>query len=103
MVKTKRPTDSSYKLWELFNHAFSATSKVRKQELDQFGITLSQSALLRVALRLRKKDLYKKNLVRIEVTDKGYDLYRTSRKRKYIDSVMSVLTEEEKTVLWACW
>ena len=133
--KMKRLTDSSYKLWELFNHAFRATTKVRKQELDQFGITLSQSALLRVALRLgkkatpteiarqlfletnsvseqlrrmetdglikRTKDLHKKNLVRIEVTDKGYNLYRTSRKRKYIDSVMSVLNEEERTVFWA--
>jgi DNA-binding MarR family transcriptional regulator len=131
----KRPVDSSFKLWELFNHSFRATAKVREKELGKFGITLSQSAVLRVALRLgnratpteisrqlfletnsvseqlrrmetdglikKVKDLNRKNLVRIEVTQKGYELYRKSRTRKYIDSVMSVLTEEERTALWA--
>jgi DNA-binding MarR family transcriptional regulator len=130
----KRPTISPFKLWELFNHAFRATAKVREKELGRHGITLSQSAVLRVALRLDKKatpteisrqlfletnsvseqlrrmeseglinrvkDLDRKNLVRIEVTEKGYDIYRKSRTRKYIDSVMSALTEEEKTQLW---
>ncbi|MBI2850541.1 MAG: MarR family transcriptional regulator [Chloroflexi bacterium] len=131
----KRPVDSSFKLWELFNHSFRATAKVRQKELDRYGVTLTQSAVLRVALRLGKKatpteisrqlfletnsvseqlrrmetyglirkvkDLDRKNLVRIEVTQQGYELYRKSRQRKYIDSVMSVLTEEEKTELWA--
>ena len=131
----KRPVDFSFKLWELFNHAFRATAKVREKELGQYGITLSQSAVLRVALRLGKKatpaeisrqlfleansvseqlrrmeadglikkvkDLDRKNLIRIEVTQQGYELYRTSRERNYIDSVMSALTNDEKSELWA--
>ena len=131
----KRPVDSSFKLWELFNHSFRATAKVRQKELGEDGITLTQSAVLRVALRLgekttpteiarqlfletnsvseqlrrmeadglikKVKDLGKKNQVRIEVTAQGYELYRKGRKRKLIHSVMSVLTEDEKTELWA--
>ena len=130
----KKKTDSYFALWELFNHSFRATAKIRQRELGEYGITMPQSAVLRVALRLgekttpaeiarqlflepnsvseqlrrmeteglikKVKDLDKRNLVRIEVTQQGYDLYRKTRKRKYIDNVMSVLTEKEKTELW---
>ena len=131
----KKQTDSYFALWELFNVSFRATAKIRQRELGEHGITLPQSAVIRVALRLgekatpteiarqlfletnsiseqlrrmetdglirKVKDLDKKNLIRIEVSQKGYDLYRKTRKRKYIDNVMSVLTEEERTELWS--
>ena len=46
------------------------------------------------------KDAKRKNLVRIEVTNKGYELFLKSKNRKSIKYVMSVLTEEEKLELW---
>jgi len=47
------------------------------------------------------KDLHRKNLVRIEVTQKGHRLYRKTLNRKSINYIMSVLTEEEKLELWS--
>lgn len=131
----KRHVDFYFELWELLNTSFRATVKVRQKELDQYDITLQQSAVLRVALRLGKKatpteisrqlflelnsiseqlrrmekdglvrkvkDLDRKNLIRIEVTQKGYDSYCKSRTQKYIDYVMSSLTEKERLELWS--
>jgi len=50
----------------------------------------------------RVRDLQRKNLVRVEVTEKGEDLYHKSReKRKIISKIMSTLTREERTELRA--
>ncbi|MBL7120252.1 MAG: MarR family transcriptional regulator [Dehalococcoidia bacterium] len=44
----------------------------------------------------RVRDLQRKNLVRIEVTEKGEEAYRKSREgRKAISKIMSTLSEEE--------
>jgi DNA-binding MarR family transcriptional regulator len=47
------------------------------------------------------KDLNRKNLVRIEVTEKGHALYLKTRGQESIDSVMSLLSEGEKKQLWS--
>ena len=45
----------------------------------------------------RVHDLQRKNLVRIEVTEKGDEFYRKTReKRKIISRIMSTLSEEER-------
>jgi DNA-binding MarR family transcriptional regulator len=45
----------------------------------------------------RVHDLERKNLVRIEVTEKGEEIYRKTReRRKIITKIMSVLSEEER-------
>ena len=49
----------------------------------------------------RVKDLDRKNLVRIVITKKGYNLYLKIEEQKSIDKIMSVLTEEEKLELWS--
>jgi len=49
----------------------------------------------------RVRDLHRKNLVRIEMTEKGEEFYRKSReKRKIISKIMAVLTEGERDDLW---
>ena len=125
----------NFTLWQLLHRSFGAVNKVRQKELDLYGITMRQSAVLGAVLRsgeqetptelakqlfleintiseqlkrmeadglIRKvKDLNRKNLVRIEVTEKGRKLYRKTLNRKSIDYIMSVLTEEEKLELWS--
>ncbi|MFC1954453.1 MarR family winged helix-turn-helix transcriptional regulator [Chloroflexota bacterium] len=47
------------------------------------------------------KDLEKKNMVRLEVAEKGYEVYQNSTRRKSIDGIMSTLTQKEKHELWS--
>jgi DNA-binding MarR family transcriptional regulator len=48
----------------------------------------------------RVRDLQRRNLVRIEVTEKGEEFYRRSReKRRIIGKIMSCLTQEERDQL----
>jgi DNA-binding MarR family transcriptional regulator len=132
--KMGKPSNLNVILWELLRLSFNAMVKARQKELDRYDVTLPESAVLRVVLRLRKRatpteiskqlflevhsiseqlkrmeadglikrtnDLDKKNLVRIQVTEKGYKLYRKTRNQRTIDYIMSVLTEEEKHALW---
>ena len=46
------------------------------------------------------RDLERKNLVRVEITEKGLDAYLKSAQRKSTRRVMSVLTKEEQIQLW---
>ena len=48
----------------------------------------------------RIKDLERKNLIRLELTDKGYDAYLKSNVREVLDDILSALTESEKLELW---
>jgi len=47
----------------------------------------------------KTKDLERKNLVRVSITDKGHQAYQQSTKRKSIHKVMSSLSEEERQQL----
>ena len=47
----------------------------------------------------RTKDLERKNMVRVAVTDKGRQAYQQSTKRKSIYKVMSSLSQEERRQL----
>jgi len=47
-------------------------------------------------LILRKKDMGKKNLIRVEITEKGREVYEKSTKRESTNRIMSVLTEKER-------
>ena len=48
----------------------------------------------------KAKDQNKKNLMRIIVTDKGYELYTKGMEKTTINSIMSKLTVEEQKTLW---
>jgi DNA-binding MarR family transcriptional regulator len=49
----------------------------------------------------RVHDLEFKNLVRIELTEEGKEIYRQSLRRRSIKKMMSVLTAEERVQLWS--
>jgi len=46
------------------------------------------------------RDLERKNLIRVAITDKGIEAYHKSAQRKSTRQVMSVLTKEEQIQLW---
>ena len=50
----------------------------------------------------RVKDLEKKNLVRVEITEKGQQAYEHSVKREALHRVMSSLSEEERDQFGSC-
>ena len=46
------------------------------------------------------RDLDRKNMIRVEATEKGLEAYRQSARRKSTREIMSVLTEDEQLQLW---
>jgi len=46
------------------------------------------------------RDLGRRNLYRVEVTEKGLEAYRQSARRRSTRKTMSVLTKEEQTEMW---
>ena len=48
----------------------------------------------------RVKDLERKNYVRVVLTEKGYDQYRKSSRRRATRSILAALTTEEQEQLW---
>jgi len=48
------------------------------------------------------KDLDRKNLIRVVVTEKGQRAYEQSTKREVIHRIMSSLSEEERQQLSSC-
>jgi DNA-binding MarR family transcriptional regulator len=49
----------------------------------------------------RVRDLERRNLIRVEATEKGLEAYRQSARWKSTRKTMSVLTKEEQLQLWA--
>ncbi|MDP2918698.1 MAG: MarR family transcriptional regulator [Dehalococcoidia bacterium] len=54
----------------------------------------------KLGLIKRVKDLPKRNMVRVVVTEKGKSAYQQSIQRLCMHEILSVLTEEEKRRLW---
>lgn len=48
----------------------------------------------------RTKDSKRRNLVHVELTEKGYDAHLESSERESTNAIMSVLTYEEQLELW---
>ena len=125
--------DEDYKLWVLLSQAADTTLRARQKELDRYGISTAEAAVLfavqaigdratpaeitrwllrephtvtellnrmeRGGLVTKAKDLERKNLVRVSITEKGRQAYKQSTKRKSIRKVMSVLSREERQQL----
>ena len=60
------------------------------------GISMLIDRLQKEGLVRKVKDLGKKNLVRVELTEKGQQAYDHAAKRIVIDRIMSSLSEEER-------
>jgi DNA-binding MarR family transcriptional regulator len=79
-----------------------ATPAAISQEVHWEPHTVSE--LLKVMEKkgtIRKvRDLERKNLIRVAITDKGIEAYLKSSQRKSTRQVMTVLTREEQLQLW---
>lgn len=127
-------TDKDYNLWVLLRQTRDAMSKARERELEKYGISSIQAAVLftiqaigteatpaEISRRLmrephsvsgllnrmqkqgfirRVKDLPRRNMVRVVMTEKGEEAYRQSTKRFSMHETISVLSEEERSQLW---
>lgn len=63
------------------------------------GISTLVSKMEKEGLVKKVKDLNRKNLVRVEVTEKGRKVYNQATKREVIHLIMSSLSEEESQQL----
>jgi DNA-binding MarR family transcriptional regulator len=55
----------------------------------------------RIGLITKTKDLHKKNLVRVSITEKGEAAYKQAVKRKMVQKVMSSLSAEQRKQMTA--
>jgi len=77
-------------------------SKVGQQlVLEEHSVSEQLSRMEKAGLIRKVRDPQLKNQIRIEVTEKGRELYEKSQDRKTVDYIMSVLTEEEQRNLWS--
>ena len=60
------------------------------------GVSMLIDRMQKEGLVRKAKDLEKKNLVRVELTEKGQQAYDHAAKRIAIDRIMSSLSEEER-------
>jgi len=74
---------------------------IRRLNMEPQSISELLSRMAKQGLIVRVKDLEKKNLVRVEITEKGLEIYGMSTNRKSITGVMSAITQKEKEQLWA--
>jgi DNA-binding MarR family transcriptional regulator len=134
-MKDFQSVDEDYQLWVLLSQAADTTLRARQKELDRYGISTAEAAVLfvvqaigeratpaeitrwllrephtvtellnrmeRGGLVTKTKDLERKNLVRVSITEKGRQAYQQSTKRKSIRKMMSVLSREERQQLGA--
>jgi DNA-binding MarR family transcriptional regulator len=63
------------------------------------SITGILKRMVKAGLVERTKDLPKKNMVRVRLTEKGQGAYKQSLKRKPIHQIMSALSQEERRQL----
>jgi DNA-binding MarR family transcriptional regulator len=68
--------------------------------LEPHSVSEMLSKMEEKGLINRIKDQKSKNMIRIEMTKKGRDLYNKSSQRESYNDIMSVLTEDEKSELW---
>ena len=68
--------------------------------IERHSISEQLSRMEKEGLIKKVRDLERKNLVRIEVTEKGYELSRKAAERESVKHIMSALTREEQRELW---
>ena len=56
----------------------------------------------RQGLVRRVKDLDRKNMIRVVITEKGREAYYQSTNRESIHKIMSSLSKEQRQQLWSC-
>lgn len=69
---------------------------------ERHSVSELVSRMEKEGLVRKEKDLDRRNLVRVVLTEKGYEAYRQTTKRKSIHKMMSSLSEEERQQLRSC-
>ena len=69
--------------------------------LEPHSVSHLLSRMQEDGLVTKVKDLERKNYVRIELTDKGLDLYTQCTRSESTSTIMSKLTKKERTQLWS--
>jgi len=89
-------------LFSIINSPEEITPKMISQQLtlEYHSVSEHLKRMEKGGLIHRIKDKEWKNLIRIEVTAKGYEAYSNSIFHESTDAIMSVLTYEEKIELW---
>ncbi len=68
--------------------------------LEEHSMSEQLSRMEKAGLIKKVRAPGKKNVIQIEVTEKGHELYKKAEERKSVHYIMSVLTKEEKHNLW---
>ncbi|OGO36699.1 MAG: hypothetical protein A2147_03450 [Chloroflexi bacterium RBG_16_57_8] len=72
----------------------------RQLFLERHSVSEQLIRMEKDGLIQRVKDLERKNYVRVVLTQKGYDQYRKSARRRSTKTIMAVLTPEEQEQMW---
>ena len=81
-------------------HLSTPVKIARQLLLERHTISEQLARMEKLGLIRKVKDLGRKNLLRIELTEEGHEASRKSAKRKSTTAIMSALTPEEQTELW---
>ncbi len=68
--------------------------------MEVHSMSAQLSRMEKDGLIVKTKNPKKKNLLSIQITEKGYEIYQKGLDRQSIHSVMSVLTDEQRKHLW---
>ncbi len=68
--------------------------------LEAHSVSQLVSRMERKGLVHKTRDLERKNLVHIELTEAGWDLFRKTGRRRPVRKIMAVLTDEERRQMW---
>jgi MarR family transcriptional regulator for hemolysin len=78
----------------------TATSIARALLLQPHTVSGQLTRMEKAGLVLRVKDSQRKNILRIEVTPKGWEQYQKTTRRRSTTRIMGELSPEERKVLW---
>lgn len=66
------------------------------------SVTGLLSRMEKAKLIKRTKDLHRKNLVRVSITEKGEEAYKLAMKRKVVQKIVASLSAEQQKQLTSC-
>jgi DNA-binding MarR family transcriptional regulator len=110
IIKARKTELRKYGVPAVYVAAMNAIVRLKKRAtpaniskalfLEPHSVSELLSKMEELGLIRRLKDLERKNYVRAELTEAGYEKFRDSLKIESIKDMMSVLSPEEKKQLW---
>ena len=69
--------------------------------VERHSISEQLARMEKEGLIIKARDLERKNLVRVAITEKGQEIYKKTKEREVIKHITSALTLEEQKQLWS--